>query len=112
MSGDKDKPHHPSFSTSEVELHYSTPAREFTMVNALMHFPQEKCGIQLVAVRVGKHPLDCPCAQILDHVRQIPSRFGEDVLRVVGLHARVPFDDPVMLEMPETGNEERSRNVG
>src|SRR5215467_3842357 len=112
MSGNKNEPHHSYFSTSEVELHHSTPAREFTMVNALMHFPQEKCGIQLVTVRVGEHPLDCPCAQILDHVRQIPSRFGEDVLRVVGLHVRVPFDDSVILQMSETRNEERSRNVG
>ena len=82
------------------------------MVNALMHFPQEQCGIQLVAVRVGEHPLDCPRAQILDHVRQIPSRFGEDVLRAVGLHTPVPFDDSVILQMSETRNEERSRNVG
>src|SRR5215471_11914773 len=102
MSGNKNEPHPSSFSTSEVELHHSTPPREFTMVNALMHLPQEQCGIQLVAVRVGEHPFDCPRAQILDHVRQIPSRFGEDVVRAVGLRARVPFDDSVVLEMPET----------
>ena len=37
---------------------------------------------------------------------------GEGVLRDVRPRAREPFDDAVVFEMPETGNEERSRDAG
>ena len=82
------------------------------MVNALMHLPQQQRGIQLIGIRIGENPFDCPRAQVRDCVHQIASRFGENVIRNVRPRARVPFDDSAVLEMPETRNEERSRDAG
>ena len=56
------EPHPPPLSASEVELHHSTAVGEFTIVYALMHLPQEQCGIQLIAIRIVEHPFNRPCA--------------------------------------------------
>jgi hypothetical protein len=77
-----------------------------------MHLPQQQRGIQLIGMRIGENPLDCPRAQVRDHVQQIGACFGEGVLRDIWPRARVPLNDTAVLEMPETRNEERSRDAG
>ena len=105
MSGYEDEPHLSPFSASQVELHHSTSTGEFTIVNALMHLPQEQGGIQLVPIRIREHPFDCPRSQMLDHVRQIASCFGKNVLRDIWPRAGAAFNYSVELEVAETSNE-------
>jgi hypothetical protein len=58
----QNEPHLSSSTASQVEPHHRASSREFTMVNALMHLPQEQRGIQLIAIRIGEQPFDCPRA--------------------------------------------------
>jgi hypothetical protein len=82
--------------------------REFTMVYALMHLPQEQFGIQLIAIRIVEHPFNRPRTYVFDHFRLVASCLSENVFRDVRPRAHVPFDHSVVLKMSQTRNEERS----
>jgi hypothetical protein len=92
----------------EIELHHGTSAREFTLVHALLHLPQEQRRIQLIAIRIVEHPSNCPSPHVFDHVRQVVPRFSEDIFRDVRPSADISLYHSVVLEMTQARNEKRS----